>query len=336
VDAAGSILAPGLIDLQLNGAFGADFTADPQTIWDVAVRLPQYGVTSFLPTFVTSPLGTVTAAQATLGRSPSGFCGAAPLGLHLEGPFLNPRKRGAHNPAHLRQPNLSTVSDWSPQNHVRLVTLAPELPFALDLVKCLREQGVIVSAGHSMATFEEACAGLDAGITYGTHLFNAMPALDHRAPGLAGALLTDPRVTVGVIPDGVHLHPAVVKLIWQSKGPAGVNMVTDAMAALGMPPGQYNLGDFIVTVDGTSARLGDSRLAGSILSLDQALRNFIAFTGCSLSEALMTVTTTPARVLGLTDRGQIAPGFIADMVLLTPDLHIVKTFVGGQIGHEFH
>jgi N-acetylglucosamine-6-phosphate deacetylase len=187
-----------------------------------------------------------------------------------------------------------------------------------------------------MATFEEACAGLDAGITYGTHLFNAMPALDHRAPGLAGALLTDPRVTVGVIPDGVHLHPAVVKLIWQSKGPAGVNMVTDAMAALGMPPGQYNLGDFIVTVDGTSARLGDSRLAGSILSLDQALRNFIAFTGCSLSEALMTVTTTPARVLGLTDRGQIAPGFIADMVLLTPDLHIVKTFVGGQIGHEFH
>jgi N-acetylglucosamine-6-phosphate deacetylase len=331
IDATGLTLAPGFIDLQLNGAFGCDFTADPATIWDVATRLPRFGVTSFLPTIITSPPETVSAAQATLRKGPPpGFCGATPLGLHLEGPFLNPAKRGAHNPAHLRAPDVNAVVGWSPPNGVRLVTLAPELPGALDAVRVLGERGVVVSAGHSMATYEEALAGLEAGITYGTHLFNAMPPLEHRAPGLAAALLADPRAVVGLIPDGIHLHPAIVKLIWQSKGAAGVNVVSDAMGALGMLPGKYKLGDFEVTVDETSARLGDGRLAGSILSLDQAVRNFIAFTGCSSSEALETVTATPAKVLGLTDRGQIAPGFVADMVLLTPDLRVVKTFVGGK------
>ncbi len=334
IDATGLTLAPGLIDLQLNGAFGLDFTADSATIWDVAARLPRFGVTSFLPTIITSPPQTVSAAQATLRKGPPpGFCGAAPLGLHLEGPFLNPAKRGAHNPAHLRLPDVNAVADWWPSNGVRLVTLAPELPCAFDVVRVLRERGVVVSAGHSTATYEEALAGLEAGITYGTHLFNAMPPLEHRAPGLSAALLADPRAVVGLIPDGLHLHPAIVKLIWQSKGVAGVNIVTDAMGALGMPPGKYELGDFEVTVDETSARLSDGRLAGSILSLDQAVRNFIAFTGCSLNEALETVTATPAKVLGLTDRGQIASGFVADMVLLAPDLRVVKTFANEKIGY---
>ena len=174
----------------------------------------------------------------------------------------------------------------------------------------------------------------DAGITCGTHIFNAMPPLEHRAPGLAGALLTDPRVTIGVIPDGIHLHPSVVKLIWQTKGAAGVNVVTDAMAALGMPPGKYELGDIEVAVDETSARLSDGRLAGSILSLDQAVCNLVGFTGCSLNEAVSTVTTVPAKVLGLTDRGRIAPGCIADLVLLTPELKVVKTIVNGKVALE--
>jgi N-acetylglucosamine-6-phosphate deacetylase len=328
LDATGLTLTPGFIDLQLNGAFGFDFTANPATIWDAAARLPRFGVTSFLPTIITSLPETVSAAQATLRKGPPPeFCGAAPLGLHLEGPFLNPAKRGAHNPAHLRAPEVNAVAGWSPSNGVRLVTLAPELPGALDVIRVLRERGVVVSAGHSTATYEEARAGLEAGITYGAHLFNAMPPLEHRAPGLAAALLADPRAVVGLIPDGVHLHPAIVKLIWQSKGAAGVNVVTDAMGALGMLPGKHKLGDFEVTVDETSARLSDGRLAGSILSLDQAVRNFMAFSGCSLSEALETVTATPAKVLGLKNRGQIAPGFVADMVLLTPDLRVVKAFV---------
>src|SRR5262249_21722540 len=153
---------------------------------------------------------------------------------------------------------------------VRLVTLAPERPGALEVVRALRERGVLVSAGHSMADYDQARAALDAGVCYGTHLFNAMPALDHRAPGLAGALLTDERAVAGLIPDGIHVHPAVIQLIWRSKGPAQVNLVSDAMAALGNPPGRYRLGAFEVIVDQTSARLSDGRLAGSISSLDQA------------------------------------------------------------------
>ena len=334
IDATGLILAPGFIDLQLNGGFGFDFTSDPRTIFQVAERLPEHGVTSFLPTIITSPLATVAAAQETLRLTPPNFRGASPLGLHLEGPFLNPAKRGAHNPAHLRQPDLRTMTGWSHDSGVWLVTLAPELPAALDSVKCLRDQRVVVSTGHSMANYEDALAALDSGVTYGTHLFNAMPALDHRDPGLVAALLTDPRATVGLIADGVHVHPAIVKLIWQAKGPARINLVTDAMAALGMPPGQYTLGGFTAIVDQISARLADGRLAGSILHLDQALRNLIAFTGCSIAEAVATVTSVPARLLGLADRGQIAPGFIADLVLLTAELRVKMTITKGQISHE--
>ncbi len=333
VDGTGMLLTPGFLDLQLNGAFGRDFTTTPAAIWEAGARLPQYGVTAFLPTIITSPSATVAAAQEVLFRGPPpGYNGATPLGLHLEGPFLNPAKRGAHNPAHLRLPDLGWVADWSPARGVRLVTLAPELPGALEVIRVLAARGVVVSAGHSLANYDEARAGLEAGIVYGTHLFNAMPPLDHRAPSLVGALLADERATVGLISDGVHLHPGIVALAWRVAGPRRVTLVTDAMAALGMPPGRYPLGDWEVEVDDATARLADGRLAGSVLSLDQALRNLIAFTGCSLMEALPTITTVPAARLGLAhQRGQIAPGFVADLTLLTPDIKVAATIVGGQI-----
>lgn len=331
IDAAGMTLAPGFIDLQLNGAFGLDFTIDPASLWDVAARLPQYGVTAFLPTLITSPLDTIARGQACWQARPAGFQGAEPLGLHLEGPFLNPGKRGAHNPAHLRLPDLPAAAHWAPETGVRLVTLAPELPGALELIQVLRSNGVVVSAGHSLASYEEAQRALRLGLTYGTHLFNAMPTLEHRAPGLVVALLNDLEAVVGVIPDGLHLHPAIVKLIWQNKGAQHINVVTDAMAALGMPPGVYQLGDMQATVDATSARLSDGRLAGSILSLDQGLRNLRDFTNCSVSDALLTMTTTPAEVLGLSDRGRIASGGVADLVLLTPDLHVALTICQGRV-----
>jgi N-acetylglucosamine-6-phosphate deacetylase len=162
-----------------------------------------------------------------------------------------------------------------------------------------------------------------------------MPPVNHRAPGLVEALLTDPRAAVGLIPDGLHLHPALIRLIWQSAGPARVNVVTDAMAALGEPPGRYRLGDFEVTVSENDARLNDGRLAGSTLSLDQGLRNLIAFTDCGVNDALRTVTETPARLLGLTDRGRLAPGCRADLVLLTPDLRVRIVIVGGQVVTQF-
>ncbi len=333
VDASGLLLTPGFIDLQFNGGFGYDFTADPTAIWQVAESLPCYGVTAFLPTIITSPPAKVATGQQVVkeGR-PAGFRGTTPLGLHVEGPFLNPSKKGAHNPAYLRLPDLDDVRDWSPETGVRLVTLAPELPGALELVEVLSKRGVLVSAGHSMATFAEATAGFDAGIRYGTHLFNAMPPLEHRQPGLPGALLTDDRPVVGLIADGVHTHPAVVKLAWNTLGPARLNLVTDAMAALGMGPGTHLLGDYEVFVDDTSCRLANGTLAGSILSLDEALRNLIRFGGCSLEEALPTVTTTPAQAIGIDhERGQIAPGFVADLVLLTPDLRVRGTIVEGEL-----
>jgi N-acetylglucosamine-6-phosphate deacetylase len=185
-----------------------------------------------------------------------------------------------------------------------------------------------------MASFAEAKAGFDAGVRYGTHLFNAMPTLHHREPGLVGALLADERIVIGIIPDGVHVHPALVKLAWQTAGQR-LNLVTDAMAALGMPSGTYTLGDFRVTVDEVACRLPDGRRAGSILSMDTAVRQLILTTGCTLVQALDTVTTIPARLLGVEQyKGRIAPGCDADLTLLTPDWQVAMTVVYGAVVYD--
>lgn len=332
IDATGLTLVPGFIDLQLNGGFGHDFTQNPETIWEVAAGLPQTGVTAFLPTIITAPLHVVELAQACLQDKPAVFQGAEPLGLHLEGPFLNPGKKGAHNPKWLRPPTLDAIRSWTGDNGVRLVTLAPELPDALDLITVLASRGVVVSAGHSLATWEEAQAGFNAGIRYATHLFNAMPNMHHREPGLVAAALNDPRLTIGLIPDGRHVHPAWVKLAWQLTGPRRLNLVTDAMAALLMPAGTYHLADQMVTVDEDGAHLADGTLAGSILPLDQAIRNLIAYTGCTLAEAVATVTATPATLLGLAQRkGHITPNADADLVLLDGRQRVQMVLVAGEV-----
>lgn len=336
IDAGGLIVAPGFIDLQLNGAFGDDFTRAPDTIWRVAAGLPRWGVSSFLPTIITSPLSQAAQAQETLESGPpAGWQGSVPLGLHCEGPFLNPQKKGAHNPAHLRPPTRADVVAWSPESHVRLVTLAPELPGALAVVEELTKRGVVVSAGHSMATYREAKAGFAAGIRYGTHLFNAMPPLEHREPGLPGALLSNPAVTIGIIPDGIHVHPSIVALAWAAKGPQRLTVVTDAMAALGMAPGRYKIADQEVIVSAhdqgvNEARLASGSLAGSVLAMDEALRRLIRYTGCTLADALATITATPADLLGLGhERGRLRAGAWADLVFLTPTLEVVRTLVAG-------
>lgn len=333
IDAEGNYLAPGFIDLQLNGAFGYDFTTQSEHIWQVATRLPRYGVTSFLPTIVTSPPERIIAAQSVLARGckPEAV-GAKPLGLHIEGPFFNPQKKGAHNPSLLRKPTLEAVVNWTRDQHVRLVTLAPELSNALPVIEQLVAQGVVVSAGHSMATIEEARAGFAAGIQYGTHLFNAMPPLHHRHPGLIGALLDNDHCVLGIIPDAIHVHPSLVKLVWQIKGPRGLNLVTDAAAALGMPPGQFTIGNRKITVTDRDVRLVDGTLAGSVLSLDQAIRNLMHFTEATLQNVLPTVTSTPANLLGIgSEIGRIAPGFLADLVMLDEDYSVLMTIVNGEI-----
>lgn len=322
------IVVPGLIDLQLNGAFGHDFTSDPNTIGAVAAGLPQYGVTAFLPTIITSPLSQVAAAQHVVQQG--NFTGSRVLGLHLEGPFLNPAKRGAHNPNHLQNPSLAAIETWSPANGVRLVTLAPELDAADELIQVLVERGVVVSAGHSEATFEEAEAGFNQGIRAVTHLFNAMPALHHREPGLAGAALSDQRITMGLIPDGVHVHAGLVRHIWHSASQR-IAIVSDAQAALGMPDGEYLLGDTTLTVANGEARRSDGRLAGSVLAMDQALRNIQAWTNSPLEQILPAFTTIPANLLGLAHYGRIAINNPADLVIFDQHYQVVATIVGGNI-----
>lgn len=290
----------GLIDLQVNGAGGFDLTSDPESVWRVGAVLSRFGVGTFLPTLVSPSWAIVDRGRTALAAGPpSGYDGAHPLGWHVEGPFLAPTRAGAHDPATLRAPDIDAVADWSPGSGIRMVTLAPELPGALDIVRSLVSRGVVVSAGHSSATYDEAVAGFDAGIRSVTHLFNAMARLDHREPGLAGAALADDRVTIGVIPDGLHVHPRMVALVRRLVGPNRLAVVTDAIAALGMPPGAYRLAGRDCLVDETSARLPSGGLAGSVIGLDRAVANLAAFTGISEADAALAATIVPARLLGL-------------------------------------
>ncbi len=330
--AEGSII-PGLIDLQVNGAFGCDFTSDASTIPEVARRLPASGVTAFLPTLITSNFSAYPDRLREVRQSLTAAGGARVLGVHLEGPYLNPVRKGAHPPAHIRPVDVAEICAWADPEVVRIVTLAPELPGALDAVRALRAEGLVVSAGHSDANFVQAMAGFQAGINWGTHLYNAMGPLSHRDPGLMGALLVS-TVPTGLIVDGIHSHPAMIDIAWRCKGVEQITLVTDCMQAMGMPPGRYGLGDHEVFVDASSARLADGTLAGSILTLDQAVRNMLAFTGCSLAEAVYMASATPARLLNLADQGALAPGHLADLALLSSENTVTHTFVGGELVYQ--
>ncbi len=341
VDCGDDLIAPGLIDLQLNGAFGDDFTLDPARVTRVAVGLPRYGVTGFLPTLITSPLetyperlGVIADAMRRQATVTPSVGGARILGVHIEGPFISRGKRGAHNPVHLRLPSVAAVQPMLDAGNVRLLTLAPELPGAPDVIRWLHEQGVVVSVGHTEADYETTRAAIDAGAGWGTHLFNAMPTLGHRAPGPIGAFLEAETPPVGFIVDGIHVHPAVVRLVWRAKGGRGICLVSDAMAALGMPPGRYRIGDQDVYVDEVSARLADGTLAGSILSLDQAVRHMVHWTGCTPGQAAWMASGVPAGVLGLADRGRIGPGCAADLVVFDRELRVRRTVIAGETVFE--
>jgi N-acetylglucosamine-6-phosphate deacetylase len=334
VRADGLLVAPGFIDLQVNGAHGVDITEEPERLWEVASVLPRYGVCAFLPTVVTSPPEATRRAIAALARRPDGFVGAEPVGLHFEGPMLNPERRGAHAGRFVRAPDRELVAGWTRAAGVALVTLAPEQPGALAVIAQLTANGVVVAAGHTAATVREMEAAIDAGLSYVTHLFNAMAPFGHREPGPVGVALADGRLTVGLIADGIHVHPTAVAMAWRALGADRLNLVSDAVAALGQPHGATRLGSQDVVVDGSGVRLPDGTLAGSTLSVDEAVRNLVAYTGCAAHHAIATVTSTPARLLGLASAGAVAPGLRADLTLLTPDLRVAGTLIAGRQVHR--
>ena len=326
-------LAPGLIDLQLNGAAGLDLTSAESpalALEGVARTLASHGITAFCPTIVSSPESVIVDRIRTYAarRIPRA---AASLGAHVEGPFIDPRHRGVHDPRLLRLPSSEEIVRWLGAGRPALVTLAPELPGACEAIAQLVAAGVVVSLGHSGADAEAGQAGLAAGARFGTHLFNGMPPLHHRQPGLVGALLAS-QATLGVIADGVHLHPLTLDLVVGRAGPRRVALVSDALAAAAAPPGESGLGEQTVISDGHSVRRADGTLAGSAMLLDGCLRQARRWlAGLSPAEVICMATTTPADLLGLHHKGRIATGADADLIVLNDDWTVRLTLVGGEV-----
>lgn len=321
IDGTGLTAHPGFIELQVNGAERFDFTADPGSIRAAGAILARHGVTAYLPTIVTGPRGRVEAALEVLAV-PGETDGAEPIGLHVEGPFISPARRGAHDEAHIRDPDLDDVRRWL-SGGVRLITLAPEMPGALAAIEAIAAAGAIAAIGHTDADAETTARAIDAGVRYATHLFNAMPPLEHRRPGPVGALLADERVTVGVIADGIHVDALVLALV--ARAAAGrVSIVSDAVAT--------KLGGRALTHGPEGARLRDGTLAGGTSGIDHGVRTFAAVAGSAA--AVGAVTAVPARLLRLNDgRGFIRIGGRADLVLLTDQLEVAATVVGGRVAY---
>ncbi|MDH4142113.1 MAG: N-acetylglucosamine-6-phosphate deacetylase [Chloroflexota bacterium] len=328
----GPYLAPGFVDVHVHGWGGHDAMGDRAALDGMARRLLRRGVTSFLPTAVTAPLDELAAfaerVRTWLPDAPPD--GAEPLGFNLEGPFLAPARRGAHASEYLQVPAAVPGVVLGPLvDGLRLLTIAPELPGAIDLIRWLRDQGVATSIGHSAASLDEARAGYAAGATSTTHLFNAMSGLDHRAPGVALAALLDDAVWVELIADGIHVHPALWSLVRRLKPSDRLLLVSDAVALAGTGDGRGRIGRLDVEVVGQRVTLvGTATLAGSVLSLDAAVRNLVA-AGIPLPVAVAAASRNPLDLLGVSDRGRIAVGQRADLVELDPALRVLRVMRAG-------
>jgi len=343
VDLPGTVLAPGFVDIHIHGGRGHDVMEDSADgLSVIEAFLAQHGVTSYFPTTVTAPVDDTLRALDRLASaidqiesiaSASGGLRARPCGIHLEGPFLSHARRGVHPPADLQTASMALFARFweASRGHIKVMTIAPELAEAEEVIAEASRLGVCVSLGHSDADFAAAERGVEAGARHATHTFNAMRALGHRDPGILGAVLTDERVTADIIADGIHLDPAIVRLFLKMKGLERSVLITDATSATGMPNGRYKLGPFELEVKDGRCMIGDS-LAGSVLTMDRAVRNVMAFAEWSLADAVRLATLNPARVVGMDQQiGQFSPGAFADIVVLTAAGEVQQTIVRGQM-----
>ncbi len=330
------LVAPGFIDLHVHGGGGSDvMDASPQGLDCLSDFLAAGGVTSFLATTYSAPQDEILAAALAVKKAVrEGTEGAVALGLHLEGPYINPERRGAQNVAHVRSPSVKELDKVhrAARGALRMVTMAPELDGALEAASWLRSKGVVSSAGHTDATYDEMMAGVEAGFSYVAHLFNGMRPFHHREPGVVGAALDDSRVSVELIADGLHLHPAALRLVVGRKGAGKTTLVSDSVAPAGLGDGEYELGGERVRVEKGRCFLGSGTLAGSTIRLSDAVRNMVELAGSPIAEAVEMASTTPARILGLMERkGRLTPGMDADLTVLDKSFSIRLTIVGGKI-----
>ena len=344
VDNQDRIVVPGFIDIHIHGAAGSDLMeATTEAASAVGMYLARHGTTSYLATTVTASLDRTLHALRSLGEiirsQQSGhggterITGAQPVGIHIEGPFLAAKKRGAHPVSQLRKPSLEIAERLldAAGSTARIFTLAPELEGALTVLEFVRSRGVRIGLGHSNATYEEAERAIAAGASHAVHVFNAMRPFAHRDSGIIGAVLTDNRVTAELICDGVHVEAAAIRLLVNAKGVERIVLVSDSSSGAGMPDGNYRLGNFTIHVAGGVCRTVEGNLAGSTITLDAALRNLVSFTGFSYQQCLPATTLTPARILGLEkQKGVIAPGADADFAILDRNYHVTQTYVRGR------
>jgi N-acetylglucosamine-6-phosphate deacetylase len=330
IDLEGKYLSPGFIDLQVNGAAGVDFlTCQPEEVKRAGKTWLEHGVTSFLGTIITQGLDEMHAGIERLSSSGTPNL----LGVHVEGPFLSEEKRGTHNPAHVREPDRSSFDRIikNCEEDIELFTFAPEIDGGEQLLNWIKSEGFVPSIGHSTASYETALDFVGKGVNSFTHLFNGMKGIHHRRPGTAGAGLNSSAFT-GVIADGLHLHPGAIELVEKIKSEKRVYLVSDAIAAAGMEDGQYVLGDQEITVEDGLAKLDDGTIAGSTLTLDRAVENYVNFSGATLLDAVRAVTLNPARLLGKADQiGTMKEGSRADLVVFDENYEVKYTLVEGEV-----
>jgi len=338
VDLQGGWVVPGFIDLHVHGGYGGDFMDATQEAYEtIAGFHGRNGTTSMLATTVTATKPDIDAVL----RATSDYIAGAPaqgarlLGVHLEGPFISPKWPGAQNPARIVSPNREWLRDWTSAypGLIKQLTLAPETEGAIDFIRELRRLGIIAAAGHTDATYEQMQAAADNGLNQAVHTFNAMTPLHHRQPGVVGAVLTDARIVAEVIADGIHVHPAAVRLLTLAKTAGDLVLITDAIAAAGLGDGQYSLGGLDVTVQGGVARLTEGgNLAGSTLTMIEAFRFMVRRVGLSVPEASRLASANAAKQLQLErEIGSIRAGAAADLVLLTPELDIARVYRDGMV-----